>query len=247
MTDLGLSQGLYRHFRAWGADVNRLLGVTVPTVFLMAVHPSISCFRRRGRGAQYFLQPRWLAIGLPPFDSVEANRWRSTGEFRCTVHRCHVFKQFVSLNCARRRNVWRALAPVGGETGLTVDDVDAGTIISGRLELDISAWADTQARFRSENSGLPTIAGRDFSVDRLALGETDFGAFSSTGQYGGGLTSLGLVGDFIKAQIDFDGPEAQLNIQITHSLSIHYQPSMLRRWVESDNPAAAAWLAMQFC
>ena len=119
---------------------------------------------------------------------------------------------------------------------LTLDDVDAGTtVISGRLEeLDISAWADTQARFRSGgNPGLPAIVWRDFSVDRLALGETDFGAFSSTGQYEGGLTSLGLAGDFIKAQIDFDGPEAQLNIQI-ESLSLDSLPTInVASWMSS--------------
>ena len=133
---------------------------------------------------------------------------------------------------------------------LTLDDVDAGTaVISGRIEeLDISAWADTQARFRSGgNPGLPAIVWRDFSVDKLALGETDFGAFSSTGQYEGELTSLGLAGDFIKAQIDFDGPEAQLNIQI-ESLSLDSLPNInvATLDVESDNPAAAAWPAMQF-
>ena len=78
------------------------------------------------------------------------------------------------------------------------------------------------------------------------MGETDFGAFSSTGQYEGGLTSLGLVGDFIKAQIDFDGPEAQLNIQID-SLSLDSLPTINAAAlnIESDNPAAAAWPAMQ--
>ena len=78
-------------------------------------------------------------------------------------------------------------------------------------------------------------------MDRLALGETDFGAFSSTGQYEGGLTSLGLAGDFIKAQIDFDGPEAQLNIQI-ESLSLDSLPTInvATLDVESDNPAAAS-------
>ena len=83
-------------------------------------------------------------------------------------------------------------------------------------------------------------------MDRLALGETDFGAFSSTGQYEGGLTSLGLAGDFIKAQIDFDGPEAQLNIQI-ESLSLDSLPTInvATLDVESDNPAAASWPAMQ--
>ena len=57
---------------------------------------------------------------------------------------------------------------------------------------------------------------------------------------------MGLVGDFIKAQIDFDGPEAQLNIQID-SLSLDSLPNIniAISDVESDNPAAAAWPAMQ--
>ena len=51
----------------------------------------------------------------------------------------------------------------GGESELTLDDVDANTtVVSGRLEeLDIGAWADTQARLRSGGNRPPD--------DRLAV------------------------------------------------------------------------------
>ena len=54
------------------------------------------------------------------------------------------------------------------------------------------------------------------------------------------------MGDFIKAQIDFDGPEAQLDIQID-SLSIDSLPTLNTAAlnIESDNPAAASWPAMK--
>ena len=195
-----------------------------------------------------------LAIGLPlPFNKAPEQSESLEIDLRISdvLSIDATYSNNLCLSIAQdAENAWRALASIGEvRSELTLDDVDANTtIVSGRLEeLDISAWADTQARFRSGgNPGLPTIVWRDFSVDRLALGETDFGAFSSTGQYGGGLTSLGLVGDFIKAQIDFDGPEAQLNIQID-SLSLDSLPTINAATldVESDNPAAAAWPAMQ--
>ena len=54
------------------------------------------------------------------------------------------------------------------------------------------------------------------------------------------------MGDFIKAKIDFDGPAAQLDIQI-ESLSIDSLPTINAAAldIESDKPAATSWPAMQ--
>jgi uncharacterized protein YhdP len=195
-----------------------------------------------------------LAIGLPvPFSKAREQSEPLEMDLRISdaVSIDATYSNNLSLSIAQDgENAWRALASIGEVSSeLTLDDVDTGTaVISGRVEeLDISAWADTQARFNSGGDlGLPAIIWRDFSVDRLALGGAALGAFSSTGQYEGGLTSLGLVGDFIKAQIDFDGPEAQLDIQID-SLSIDSLPTLNTAAlnIESDNPAAASWPAMK--
>ena len=257
-TDLGLSQkgfSIATSARLGGTDVSRLLGVTVPDGLLDGSSAFDIVFQA-GEGVALNISSNLdgLAIGLPlPFNKAPEQSESLEIDLRISdvLSIDATYSNNLSLSIAQdAENAWRALASIGEvRSELTLDDVDANTtIISGRLEeLDISAWADTQARFRSGgNPGLPAIVWRDFSVDRLALGETDFGAFSSTGQYEGGLTSLGLVGDFIKAQIDFDGPEAQLNIQID-SLSLDSLPTIhvATLDVESDNPASAAWPAMQ--
>ena len=257
-TDLGLSQkgfSIATSARLGGADVNRLLGVTVPDGLLDGSSAFDIVFQA-GEGVALNISSNLdgLAVGLPlPFNKAPEQSESLEIDLRISdaLSIDARYSNNLSLSIAQdAEDTWRALASIGEvRSELTLDDVDANTtIISGRLEqLDISAWADTQARFRSGgNPGLPAIVWRDFSVDRLALGETDFGAFSSTGQYEGGLTSLGLVGDFIKAQIDFDGPDAQLNIQID-SLSLDSLPNIniATLDVESDNPAAAAWPAMQ--
>ena len=205
-----------------------------PTACSTAVQPSISCFRpeRAWRSTFPPTSMGWPSVFPSHFNKAPEQSESLEIDLRISdaLSIDATYSNNLSLSIAQdAENAWRALASIGEvRSELTLDDVDANTtIISGRLEeLDISAWADTQARFRSGgNPGLPAIVWRDFSVDRLALGETDFGAFSSTGQYEGGLTSLGLVGDFIKAQIDFDGPEAQLNIQID-SLSLDSLPTI---------------------
>ena len=256
--DLGLSQkgfSIATSARLGGADVNRLLGVTVPDGLLDGSSAFDIVFQAgRGVALNVTSDLDGLAVGLPlPFNKSPEQSESLEIDLRISdaLSIDAAYSNNLSLSIAQdTENAWRALASIGEvRSELTLDDVDAGTaVISGRLEeLDISAWADTQARFRSGgNPRLPAIVWRDFSVDKLALGETDFGAFSSTGQYEGELTSLGLAGDFIKAQIDFDGPEAQLNIQI-ESLSLDSLPNtnVATLDVESDNPAAAAWPAMQ--
>ena len=256
--DLGLSQkgfSIATSARLGGADVNRLLGVTVPDGLLDGSSAFDIVFQAgRGVALNVTSDLDGLAVGLPlPFNKSPEQSESLEIDLRISdaLSIDATYSNNLSLSIAQdTENAWRALASIGEvRSELTLDDVDAGTaVISGRIEeLDISAWADTQARFRSGgNPGLPAIVWRDFSVDKLALGETDFGAFSSTGQYEGELTSLGLAGDFIKAQIDFDGPEAQLNIQI-ESLSLDSLPNInvATLDVESDNPAAAAWPAMQ--
>jgi len=257
-TDLGLSQkgfSIATSARLGGADVNRLLGFAVPDGLLDG-SSLFDIVLQAGEGVALNVSSDLdgLAVGLPsPFSKSPEQRESLEIDLKI-VDALSIDAKYsnnLALSIAQdAENAWRALASIGDvRPELTLDDVDAGTaVLSGRVEeLDISAWSDTQARFSSGyNLGLPAIVWRDFSVDRLKLGETNFGAFSSKGQYEGGFTSLGLVGDFIKAEIDFDGPEAQLNIQID-SLSIDSLPTINAAAldIESDNPAAASWPAMQ--
>ena len=241
--------------RLGGADVDRLLGVAVSDGLLQG-NSVFDIVFQAGDGVALNVTSdlNGLAIGLPvPFSKAREQSEPLEMDLRISdaVSIDATYSNNLSLSIAQDgENAWRALASIGEVSSeLTLDDVDTGTaVISGRVEeLDISAWADTQARFNSGGDlGLPAIIWRDFSVDRLALGGAALGAFSSTGQYEGGLTSLGLVGDFIKAQIDFDGPEAQLDIQID-SLSIDSLPTLNTAAlnIESDNPAAASWPAMK--
>ena len=256
--ELGLSQkglSIATSARLGGADVNRLLGVTVSDGLLEG-NSAFDIVFQAGDGVALNVTSdlNGLAIGLPvPFSKAREQSEPLEVDLRISdaVSIDATYSNNLSLSIAQDgENAWRALASIGEVSSeLTLDDVDTGTaVISGRVEeLDISAWADTQARFNSGGDlGLPAIIWRDFSVDRLALGGAALGAFSSSGQYEGGLTSLGLVGDFIKAQIDFDGPEAQLDIQID-SLSIDSLPTLNTAAlnIESDNPAAASWPAMK--
>jgi uncharacterized protein YhdP len=256
--ELGLSQkglSIATSARLGGADVNRLLGVTVSDGLLEG-NSAFDIVFQAGDGVALNVTSDLdgLAIGLPvPFSKAREQSEPLEMDLRISdaVSIDATYSNNLSLSIAQDgENAWRALASIGEVSSeLTLDDVDTGTaVISGRVEeLDISAWADTQARFNSGGDlGLPAIIWRDFSVDRLALGGAALGAFSSTGQYEGGLTSLGLVGDFIKAQIDFDGPEAQLDIQID-SLSIDSLPTLNTEAlnIESDDPAAASWPAMK--
>ena len=256
--ELGLSQkglSIATSARLGGADVNRLLGVTVSDGLLEG-NSAFDIVFQAGDGVALNVTSdlNGLAIGLPvPFSKAREQSEPLEVDLRISdaVSIDATYSNNLSLSIVQDgENAWRALASIGEVSSeLTLDDVDTGTaVISGRVEeLDISAWADTQARFNSGGDlGLPAIIWRDFSVDRLALGGAALGAFSSTGQYEGGLTSLGLVGDFIKAQIDFDGPEAQLDIQID-SLSIDSLPSLNTEAlnIESDDPAAASWPAMK--
>ena len=256
--ELGLSQkglSIATSARLGGADVNRLLGVTVSDGLLEG-NSAFDIVFQAGDGVALNVTSdlNGLAIGLPvPFSKAREQSEPLEMDLRISdaVSIDATYSNNLSLSIAQDgENAWRALASIGEVSSeLTLDDVDTGTaVISGRVEeLDISAWADTQARFNSGGDlGLPAIIWRDFSVDRLALGGAALGAFSSTGQYEGGLTSLGLVGDFIKAQIDFDGPEAQLDIQID-SLSIDSLPSLNTEAlnIESDDPAAASWPTMK--
>ena len=256
--ELGLSQkglSIATSARLGGADVNRLLGVTVSDGLLEG-NSAFDIVFQAGDGVALNVTSdlNGLAIGLPvPFSKAREQSEPLEMDLRISdaVSIDATYSNNLSLSIAQDgENAWRALASIGEVSSeLTLDDVDRGTaVISGRVEeLDISAWADTQARFSSGGDlGLPAIIWRDFSVDRLALGGAALGAFSSSGQYEGGLTSLGLVGDFIKAQIDFDGPEAQLDIQID-SLSIDSLPSLNTEAlnIESDDPAAASWPTMK--
>ena len=256
--ELGLSQkglSIATSARLGGADVNRLLGVTVSDGLLEG-NSAFDIVFQAGDGVALNVTSdlNGLAIGLPvPFSKAREQSEPLEMDLRISdaVSIDATYSNNLSLSIAQDgENAWRTLASIGEVSSeLTLDDVDRGTaVISGRVEeLDISAWADTQARFNSGGDlGLPAIIWRDFSVDRLALGGAALGAFSSSGQYEGGLTSLGLVGDFIKAQIDFDGPEAQLDIQID-SLSIDSLPTLNTAAlnIESDNPAAASWPAMK--
>ena len=256
--ELGLSQkglSIATSARLGGADVNRLLGVTVSDGLLEG-NSAFDIVFQAGDGVALNVTSDLdgLAIGLPvPFSKAREQSEPLEMDLRISdaVSIDATYSNNLSLSIVQDgENAWRALASIGEvNSELTLDDVDTGTaVISGRVEeLDISAWADTQARFNSGGDlGLPAIIWRDFSVDRLVLGGAALGAFSSTGQYEGGLTSLGLVGDFIKAQIDFDGPEAQLDIQID-SLSIDSLPTLNTEAlnIESDDPAAASWPAMK--
>ena len=256
--ELGLSQkglSIATSARLGGADVNRLLGVTVSDGLLEG-NSAFDIVFQAGDGVALNVTSDLdgLAIGLPvPFSKAREQSEPLEMDLRISdaVSIDATYSNNLSLSIVQDgENAWRALASIGEVSSeLTLDDVDTGTaVISGRVEeLDISAWADTQARFNSGGDlGLPAIIWRDFSVDRLGLGGAALGAFSSTGQYEGGLTSLGLVGDFIKAQIDFDGPEAQLDIQID-SLSIDSLPTLNTEAlnIESDDPAAASWPAMK--
>ena len=256
--DLGLSQkgfSITTSARLGGADIKRLLGVTVPDDLLEG-RSAFDIVFQAGEGVALNASSDLdgLAIGLPaPFSKASKQSELLNVDLKISdavsIDAAYSNKLFVSIE-KDGESAWRALASIGEVSReYTLDDVDAGTaVISGHVEeLDISAWADTQARFRSGgNLELPAILWRDFSVDRLAVGKTKLGTFSSTGQYEGGLTSLGLVGDFIKAKIDFDGPAAQLDIQID-SLSIDALPTINTAPldIESDNPAAASWPAMQ--
>ena len=194
-TDLGLSQkgfSIATSARLGGADVTRLLGFTVPDGLLDGSSPFDIVFQAgEGLALNVTSDLGGLAVGLPaPFSKSLEQRESLEIDLK-VLNALSIDAKYsnnLSLSITQdAENVWRALASIGEvRPELTVDDVDAGkTVISGRLEeLDISAWADTQARFRSGgNLGLPAIVWRDFSVDRLALGETGFGAFSSTGQY----------------------------------------------------------------
>ena len=256
--DLGLSQkgfSITTTARLGGVDVNRLLGVTVPDG-LFEGSSDFDIVFQAGEGVALNVTSDLdgLAIGLPtPFSKSPEQSELLEIDLRMSdvVSIDATYSHKLSLSIAQdAENAWRTLASIGEVSREhTLDDVDAGTaVISGHVEeLDISAWADTQARFRSGgNLELPAIVWRDFSVDRLAVGKTKLGSFSSTGQYEGGLTSLGLVGDFIKAKIDFDGPAAQLDIQI-ESLSIDALPTINAAAldIESDKPAATSWPAMQ--
>ena len=256
--ELGLSQkglSIATSARLGGADVNRLLGVTVSDGLLEG-NSAFDIVFQAGDGVALNVTSdlNGLAIGLPvPFSKAREQSEPLEMDLRISdaVSIDATYSNNLSLSIVQDgENAWRALASIGEVSSeLTLDDVDTGTaVISGRVEeLDISAWADTQARFNSGGDlGLPAIIWRDFSVDRLALGGAALGAFSSTGQHEGGLTSLGLVGDFIKAQIDFDGPEAQLDIQID-SLSIDSLPTLNTEAlnIDSDDPAAASWPAMK--
>ena len=256
--ELGLSQkalSIATSARLSGADVNRLLGVT-GSDGLLEGNSAFDIVFQAGDGVALNVTSDLdgLAIGLPvPFSKAREQSEPLEMDLRISdaVSIDATYSNNLSLSIAQDgENAWRALASIGEVSSeLTLDDVDTGTaVISGRVEeLDISAWADTQARFNSGGHlGLPAIIWRDFSVDRLALGGAALGAFSSTGQYEGGLTSLGLVGDFIKAQIDFDGPAAQLDIQID-SLSIDSLPTLNAEAlnIESDDPAAASWPTMK--
>ena len=255
--ELGLSQkslSVATSARLGGADINRLLGVTFPDDLLEG-NSVFDIVFQAGEGVALNVTSDLdgLAIGLPvPFSKAREQSEPLEMDLRISdaVSIDATYSNNLSLSIARDgENAWRALASIGEVSSeLTLDDVDKGiAVVSGRVEeLDISAWADTQARFKSGGVGLPAIVWRDFSVDRLALGGTALGAFSSRGQYEGGLISLGLVGDFIEAQIDFDGPEAQLDIQID-SLSIDSLPTLNTAAlnIESDGPAAASWPAMK--
>lgn len=256
--ELGLSQkalSIATSARLSGADVNRLLGVTISDGLLEG-NSAFDIVFQAGDGVALNVTSDLdgLAIGLPvPFSKAREQSEPLEMDLRISdaVSIDATYSNNLSLSIAQDgENAWRALASIGEVSSeLTLDDVDTGTaVISGRVEeLDISAWADTQARFNSGGDlGLPAIIWYDFSVDRLALGGAALGAFSSMGQYEGGLASLGLVGDFIKAQIDFDGPEAQLDIQID-SLSIDSLPILNTEAlnIESDDPAAASWPAMK--
>ena len=259
-SELGLSQkalSITTSARLGGADVNRLLGVTVSDGLLEG-NSAFDIVFQAGDGVALNVTSDLdgLAIGLPvPFSKAREQSGPLEMDLRISdaVSIDVTYSNKLSLSIAQDGdNSWRALASIGKVSSeLTLDDVDTGTaVISGRVEeLDISAWADTHARFNSGGDlGLPAIIWREFSVDRLALGGAALGAFSSSGQYEGGLTSLGLVGDFIKAQIDFDGPdpEAQLDIQID-SLSIDSLPTLNTAGlnIESDEPPAASWPAMK--
>ena len=256
--DLGLSQkgfSIATSARLGGGDFTRLLDVTVPEGLLEGSSAFDIVFQAGdGLALNVTSELDGLAIGLPaPFSKAPEQSKSLEIDLRISdavsIDTAYSNNLFLSMSQDAEK-AWRALASIGEVSSeLTLADVDAGTaVISGHLEaLDISAWADTQARLSNAgNLRLPAIVWRDFSVDRLALGETDLGAFSSTGQYEGGLTSLGLVSNFITAQIDFDGPEAQLDIQID-SLSLDSLPTINTAAlnIETDNPAAGAWPAMK--
>ena len=203
-----------------------------PMVCSEAAQPSILCFRPHV-SLNLTSNLDGLAIGLPaPFSKAREQSKSLEVDIRVSdvvsIEAAYSNDMFFAI-AQDAENAWRALASIGKvDRELTFDNVDAGTaLISGSVEeLDLSAWADLLARFEGGGKQrLPAIDWRDFSVDRLALGEADLGAFSSSGHFEGGLISLGLVGNFIKAQIDFDGPETQLDVQID-SLSIDSLPTI---------------------
>ena len=256
--DLGLSQkgfSVATSARLGASDVSRLLGVRVPDGLLDGSSAFDIVFQAgEGVALNVTSNLEGLAIGLPaPFSKPPEQSKLLEIDLRISdsVFIDAAYSNALSLSIAQdAENAWRALASIREvNQELSLDEVEAGTVvISGRVEeLDVSAWADTQARFLSGgNSDLPAIVWRDFSVNRVTLGETELGPFSSTGQYEDGLTSLGLVSNFIKAQIDLDGPEEQLDIHVD-SLSIDSMPSINAAAldIEWDNPPVASWPATQ--
>ena len=241
--------------RLGGPHVSRLFGIGIPDDLLEG-DSAFDIVFQAGEGAALNItsELEGLAIGLPaPLDKTREQRKNLELDLRFAdvLSIDASYSTDINLSIARdSENAWRAFASVGtADEELTLGDVDSGTaVITGHVEeLDLGAWAETQALFGDGGDlRLPDILWRDFSVDRLALGETDLGAFSSSGQYQAGVTSLGLVGDFVNAQIDFDGPEETLNIYID-SLFIDALPSMNASalGINSESASGAPWPAMQ--
>ncbi|MEC8633500.1 MAG: DUF3971 domain-containing protein, partial [Pseudomonadota bacterium] len=195
---LGLSQkglSVTTSARLDGPNISRLLGVTVPDG-LFRGSSAFDIVFQAGDGVSLNLTSNLdgLAIGLPaPFSKAREQSKSLEVDIRVSdvvsIEAAYSNDMFFAI-AQDAENAWRALASIGKvDRELTFDNVDAGTaLISGSVEeLDLSAWADMLARFEGGGKQrLPAIDWRDFSVDRLALGETDLGAFSSTGQFEGG-------------------------------------------------------------
>ena len=157
---MGLSQkgfSIATSARLGGADINRLLGVTVPDGLLDGSSAFDIVFQA-GEGVALNIASDLdgLVVGLPPpFNKAREQRESLDIDLRISdaLSIDATYSTNLSLAIAQdTEDTWRALASIGAvRPELTLDDVDAGTtVISGRLEeLDISAWADTQARFRS--------------------------------------------------------------------------------------------------
>lgn len=256
--DLGLNQkglSLSTTVRLGGPNVSTLLGVAVPEEF-MEGDSEFDIVFQAGEGVALNINSELdgLEIGLPaPFsksrqqtETLEVDL-KMSDELSIDVSYSNDTELTIMRDSAE---VWRALVSFGAAgRELSLNDVEAGTtVISGSLQqLDLGAWAETSGLFAvGGDVRVPAIVWRDFSVESLALGATDLGAFSSSGQYKEGLTSLDLVADFINAQIDFDGSEEQLNIHID-SLSIDALPTINTSVLDinSDNPAALSWPAMR--